>query len=143
MDFSSEESKNELKDIVSSTAEIPKAPWDDGICKICGIDKDDDSVLLCDACDAEYHRYCLNPPLAKIPEGNWYCPSCLTGKAASSAPTHGVHHVNKKKQGGYSCYQMDLLADLAASMEDNEYWELDVHQVQLFSIFICFSRLDR
>ncbi|EPS64479.1 hypothetical protein M569_10304, partial [Genlisea aurea] len=56
---------------------LPRAPWEDGICKVCGMDKDDDNVLLCDKCDSEYHRYCLNPPLQKIPDGNWYCPSCV------------------------------------------------------------------
>ncbi|KAF2316133.1 hypothetical protein GH714_041400 [Hevea brasiliensis] len=48
-------SQEKLDDILASTNEIPKAPWDDGVCKVCGVDKDDDSVLLCDTCDAEYH----------------------------------------------------------------------------------------
>nr|GEX12250.1 hypothetical protein [Tanacetum cinerariifolium] len=47
-----------------SSIEIPKTPWEMGICKVCCIDKDDDMVLLCDVCDAEYHTYCLNPPLS-------------------------------------------------------------------------------
>ena len=53
------ETKKEINDILALTSEIPKAPWDEGVCKVCGIDKDDDSVLLCDTCDAEYHTYCL------------------------------------------------------------------------------------
>lgn len=24
----------------------------------------------------EYHLYCLQPPLTKLPEGDWFCPSC-------------------------------------------------------------------
>ena len=47
------EAKKEIKDVLASTSDIPKAPWDEGVCKVCGIDKDDDSVLLCDSCDAE------------------------------------------------------------------------------------------
>lgn len=54
-----------------------KAPWEDDSCRICGIDDDHDNVLLCDGCDAEYHIYCLNPPLPEVPEGNWYCSSCV------------------------------------------------------------------
>lgn len=27
---------------------------------------------------AEYHTFCLTPPLEKIPEGDWYCPRCLS-----------------------------------------------------------------
>lgn len=50
----------ELKDVTTSTGldeELKKAPWEEGVCKICGINKDDDSTLLCDGCDAEYHIY--------------------------------------------------------------------------------------
>ncbi|MCO5569294.1 hypothetical protein L7F22_023006 [Adiantum nelumboides] len=45
-----------------------------GICEACK--KDDDNVLLCDACDAAYHMDCLSPPIESIPEGYWYCPAC-------------------------------------------------------------------
>jgi len=32
---------------------------------------------LCDNCDAEYHTFCLDPPLESVPvEENWYCPVC-------------------------------------------------------------------
>uniref|UniRef100_A0A7N0VDH2 Methyl-CpG-binding domain-containing protein 9 n=2 Tax=Kalanchoe fedtschenkoi TaxID=63787 RepID=A0A7N0VDH2_KALFE len=137
VDSSSDKSNKDLKDIISSTSEIPKAPWDEGVCKICGIDKDDDSVLLCDTCDAEYHRYCLDPPLAKIPEGNWYCPSCLVGKAESSAYIDVNRHGNKKKQGQYNCHQLELLSNLAASMGEREYWELDVYQRMFLLKFLC------
>ena len=42
-------------------------------------------MVLCDACNEAYHLKCLNPPLAKIPKGNWYCPDCSgTEKAVSS-----------------------------------------------------------
>jgi hypothetical protein len=27
-----------------------------------------------------YHLDCLTPPLAAVPEGNWYCPHCTPGK---------------------------------------------------------------
>ncbi|KAH7283885.1 hypothetical protein KP509_34G029600 [Ceratopteris richardii] len=45
-----------------------------GMCKVC--EKEDDKVLLCDACDTAYHMHCLAPPIDSIPEGYWYCSAC-------------------------------------------------------------------
>ena len=42
-------------------------------------------MLLCDGCDDEYHLYCLEPPLLQLPEGCWYCPSCLQGRKGRPA----------------------------------------------------------
>ena len=71
------ESKKEIDDFLVSSRELPKAPWEEGVCKVCGVDKDDYSVLLCDKCDAEYHTYCLSPPLASIPQGTGIVPLVL------------------------------------------------------------------
>lgn len=45
-------------------------------CRVCRKMDGSDSMLLCDSCDAAYHIYCLTPPLASIPPGNWFCPRC-------------------------------------------------------------------
>ncbi|TYZ57164.1 hypothetical protein PybrP1_012293 [[Pythium] brassicae (nom. inval.)] len=45
-------------------------------CRVCRRMDGTDSMLLCDSCDAAYHIYCLTPPLASIPAGNWFCPRC-------------------------------------------------------------------
>ena len=36
---------------------------------MCWEDEDRKHILLCDKCDAEYHTYCLDPPLEDVPEG--------------------------------------------------------------------------
>ncbi|XP_039772911.1 uncharacterized protein LOC120641022 isoform X2 [Panicum virgatum] len=44
----------------------------DDICGSCG---DAGELICCDNCPASYHQACL--PCQDIPEGNWYCSSCL------------------------------------------------------------------
>lgn len=127
--------------------ELPKAPWEEGVCKVCGIDKDDDSVLLCDTCDSEYHMYCLNPPLAKIPEGNWYCPSCLAGQdefQEGSAPRSGMpsETVYKKKyQGAEARALSKSLQKLVTTLAESEYWQLTVGERVFLLKFLCEEAL--
>ena len=45
-------------------------------CTKCGSAADGGRTLLCDWCDAGWHTYCLSPPLASIPPGDWLCPDC-------------------------------------------------------------------
>lgn len=45
-------------------------------CVICFEDNDHSNLLLCESCDAEYHIYCLQPPLRSVPEGDFHCEKC-------------------------------------------------------------------
>lgn len=46
-------------------------------CKVCAGKQDEHNLLLCDECNYAYHLGCLNPPLATIPDDDyWYCPEC-------------------------------------------------------------------
>lgn len=135
-DSSSEEGKKELNSLLLETTEspIPPAPWEDGVCKVCGMDKDDDSVLLCDKCDSEYHTYCLDPPLARIPDGNWYCPSCKSTQPVPQDERCGTRALcrlrgKKKLQKEFTRNLMEILAPLADTMELMEYWELGIEEV--------------
>lgn len=47
-------------------------------CLACGEDDDHANILLCETCNAEYHTYCLSPPLRSVPAGDWYCGECDT-----------------------------------------------------------------
>ncbi|KAK8814092.1 hypothetical protein WA158_007954 [Blastocystis sp. Blastoise] len=45
-------------------------------CCICKKNDHPEKNLLCEICDSEYHIYCLNPPLRKVPEDSWICDDC-------------------------------------------------------------------
>ncbi|KAL7547166.1 hypothetical protein ACHAWF_010482 [Thalassiosira exigua] len=51
-------------------------------CKVCHKDVDHANLLLCEACNDEYHTYCLNPPLQAVPEGDFFCDKCKRIHAA-------------------------------------------------------------
>lgn len=42
-------------------------------CLVCHKDDNHAYLLLCEACNDEYHTYCLNPPLESVPEGDFFC----------------------------------------------------------------------
>lgn len=44
---------------------------------MCVSAEDGPNVLLCDGCDKGFHLYCLDPPLGKVPAGEWMCAACL------------------------------------------------------------------
>ncbi|XP_021717036.1 methyl-CpG-binding domain-containing protein 9-like [Chenopodium quinoa] len=141
MEQISTEAKKEIEDVYASTRDIPKAPWDEGVCKVCGIDKDDDSVLLCDTCDAEYHTYCLNPPLARIPEGNWYCPSCVSGLSMLGRTSKGVQLIGqrhrRKNYGDGTRNFLEELTQLATVMEQKDYWDFSIDERIFLLKFMC------
>ncbi|XP_072321870.1 bromodomain adjacent to zinc finger domain protein 2B isoform X12 [Eucyclogobius newberryi] len=60
-------------------------------CQICKKGDNEDLLLLCDGCDKGCHTYCHKPKITTIPEGDWYCPACIS-KASSPIPK------NKKPQ---------------------------------------------
>ncbi|KAG7521278.1 bromodomain adjacent to zinc finger domain protein 2A [Solea senegalensis] len=46
-------------------------------CQVCRKGDNDDCLLLCDGCDRGCHMYCLRPKLTQVPEGDWFCPTCV------------------------------------------------------------------
>jgi hypothetical protein len=141
----SEDEKKEIDEVLTRVSEItlPEAPWDKGVCKVCGMDKDDQSCLLCDTCDAEYHTYCLNPPLPRIPEGNWYCPTCTAAKASyRNRATHNLNYRKKHIRREVVDNFLEKLAKLAHLTELKEYWEVTLEaRIDLFK-FLCDEALN-
>ena len=54
-------------------------------CTRCRHADGEDSMLLCDGCGAGWHLQCLTPALAAVPDGDWFCPRCIGGRALFNA----------------------------------------------------------
>ncbi|KAF7212310.1 bromodomain adjacent to zinc finger domain protein 2B isoform X3 [Nothobranchius furzeri] len=53
-------------------------------CQICKKGDNEDLLLLCDGCDKGCHTYCHKPKITSIPEGDWYCPACISSASGPS-----------------------------------------------------------
>ncbi|XP_066991467.2 chromodomain-helicase-DNA-binding protein Mi-2 homolog isoform X1 [Anabrus simplex] len=57
---------------------------DDEHMEYCRVCEDGGELICCDTCPSAYHKFCLDPPLDDIPDGEWKCPRCslapLSGK---------------------------------------------------------------
>jgi len=41
---------------------------------------EESTVLFCDGCEGKYNIGRLDPPLKEVPQGDWYCPRCTSGR---------------------------------------------------------------
>ena len=57
----------------TSPTNVAVHPHGEEGCKVCHRDVDHPNLLLCEACNDEYHTYCLKPPLQSVPEGDFFC----------------------------------------------------------------------
>lgn len=53
-------------------------------CTSCGSNEHNDCMILCNACQAAYHKNCLSPALEEIPRTGWFCVSCSLARNKSS-----------------------------------------------------------
>ncbi|KAI3437873.1 hypothetical protein D9Q98_000319 [Chlorella vulgaris] len=58
---------------------------DEDFCHLCGQSDEGDILLLCDSCDNACHLSCCNPPLKRVPKGDWFCIDCAAKQAAEAA----------------------------------------------------------
>ncbi len=66
-------------------------------CRICFSKHDKEKTILCDMCDAEYHTFCLNPPLKIIPSDDWYCPTCRQIIAKAKENMQSLESITTKR----------------------------------------------
>uniref|UniRef100_A0A3Q1B8Q5 Bromodomain adjacent to zinc finger domain 2B n=1 Tax=Amphiprion ocellaris TaxID=80972 RepID=A0A3Q1B8Q5_AMPOC len=46
-------------------------------CQLCQKGDNEDLLLLCDGCDKGCHTYCHKPKITTVPDGDWFCPTCV------------------------------------------------------------------
>uniref|UniRef100_A0A665WMK8 Bromodomain adjacent to zinc finger domain, 2Ba n=1 Tax=Echeneis naucrates TaxID=173247 RepID=A0A665WMK8_ECHNA len=71
-------------------------------CQMCKKGDNEDLLLLCDGCDKGCHTYCHKPKITSIPEGDWYCPACISkvsGPHVASSGAGGKKGGEVKKNG--------------------------------------------
>jgi histone demethylase JARID1 len=47
--------------------------------------------VVCESCELGFHRYCLDPPLASIPDYDWHCTKCLVGTGEYGFEEGGIY----------------------------------------------------
>ncbi|GFU48139.1 bromodomain adjacent to zinc finger domain protein 2B [Nephila pilipes] len=81
---------------------IPEGDWycfeclnkatGDNVCVICGTKG---KLVECETCPKTFHLNCLEPPLAKMPKGKWYCSGCNLARPKKSSKKSNA---NKEKE---------------------------------------------
>lgn len=91
------------------------------ICHICTRGDGEEMMLLCDGCDDSYHTFCLIPPLADIPKGDWRCPKCVVEEVSKPSEAFGFEQAQRE----YSLQQFGQMADQFKA----DYFKIPVHLV--------------
>jgi hypothetical protein len=55
------------------------------VCEKCKGGHHEAQIILCDRCDSGWHMFCLSPPLERVPQGDWFCPTCVASGERSCA----------------------------------------------------------
>ncbi|KAL9262872.1 putative Histone-lysine N-methyltransferase ATXR5 [Drosera capensis] len=70
---------------------IEREDYSSILCEKCGGGERPHELLLCDGCDVGFHMSCVRPVVARVPVGQWLCPSCV------ERPPSRVRRISQKK----------------------------------------------
>lgn len=99
----------------------PHDPMAKYICHMCNRGDVEESMLLCDGCDASYHTFCLLPPLQEIPKGDWRCPKCIVEENSKPVEAFGFEQAQRE-------YTLQQFGEMADQFKSN-YFNMPVHLV--------------
>ncbi|XP_038219317.1 lysine-specific demethylase lid isoform X1 [Zerene cesonia] len=111
----------------------PDDPLAKYMCHICGRGDIEEQMLLCDGCDDSYHTFCLVPPLADVPKGDWRCPVCLAEEVSKPTEAFGFEQASRE----YTLQQFGEMADQFKS----DYFNMPVHMVPTSTVEREFWRV--
>ncbi|XP_018608495.1 lysine-specific demethylase 5C-like isoform X2 [Scleropages formosus] len=94
---------------------------DSFVCRMCGRGDEDEKLLLCDGCDDNYHTFCLLPPLAEPPKGDWRCPKCVAEECKRPAEAFGFEQATRE-------YTLQSFGEMADTFKA-DYFNMPVHMV--------------
>ena len=82
----------------------------------------EEQMLLCDGCDDSYHTFCLMPPLAEIPKGDWRCPKCIAAEVSKPMEAFGFEQAQKEYtlQVNYPTFSSKQNPEIMVYFKDDE-----------------------
>merc|ERR1719430_2224566 len=93
------------------------------MCQNCGKGDAEEQMLLCDGCDDSYHTFCLMPPLAEIPQGDWRCPKCVLAEVSKPMEAFGFEQAQKE-------YTLQSFGETADQFK-SDYFNMPVHLIPM------------
>ncbi|EDV91500.1 bromodomain adjacent to zinc finger domain protein 1A [Drosophila grimshawi] len=73
------------------------------LCKVCRRGTDPEKMLLCDECNDGTHMFCMKPKMLSVPEGNWYCQTCVRTGGFTNATADDEQQEQKKRTAQKKC----------------------------------------
>ncbi|XP_077540973.1 lysine demethylase 5 isoform X6 [Haemaphysalis longicornis] len=125
---------DELKEEITEIKEERKVkPIEQIVCHTCSRGDDEESMLLCDGCDDSYHTFCLLPPLAEIPRGDWRCPRCVAAEVRKPQEAFGFEQAVRE-------YTLQDFGEMADRFKSN-YFSMPVHMISTETVEKEFWRI--
>ncbi|XP_011357220.1 bromodomain adjacent to zinc finger domain protein 2B isoform X18 [Pteropus vampyrus] len=80
-------------------------------CQICRKGDNEELLLLCDGCDKGCHTYCHRPKISTIPDGDWFCPTCIAKASGQTLKFKKLHVKGKKANDSKKGKKVALTGD--------------------------------
>ncbi|XP_041806612.1 bromodomain adjacent to zinc finger domain protein 2B isoform X3 [Chelmon rostratus] len=67
-------------------------------CQLCQKGDNEELLLLCDGCDKGCHTYCHKPKITTVPDGDWFCPTCVAKSSVCSVNQESGQSPRSRRQ---------------------------------------------